>query len=66
MEELINPYGTEWHDKLENKLCVTCKAKGHHEFVLSEHGYSDPLVFCDIQCLIKFVFDKDWQERARF
>ena len=66
MKQLINPYGREWHEKLEDNNCSTCKSKGHHEFVLSEHGYSDPLVFCDIQCLVKFVVDKDLEEMARF
>lgn len=60
MKELINPYGTEWHEDLENQgvKCAICGTKITPEYVLAIHGFPDPVIFCDQRCLMKFAHDE--------
>ncbi len=54
---LINPYGTEWFDAIEDRACDNCGTYGKHEFILSERGTADIFCFCSSKCLLKFVFE---------
>ena len=62
MEELINPYGTEWHKKLEKQPCAECGSGCTPEYVLSIYGFPNPLIFCDSKCLLKFAFENYWKK----
>lgn len=64
MENLINPYGTEWHERLEKQgqKCAECGSVCTPEYVLSIHGFPDPLIFCDHKCLLKFTFENYWNK----
>lgn len=63
MEFLINPYGTEWHEKLEEQRqpCAECGTISTCGIVLSLRGYADPLVLCDHKCLLKFAQTHYWE-----
>lgn len=65
MKNLINPYGTEWHEKLEEQKqpCAECGKITTPDVVLSLRGYSEPMCFCNPECLLKFAQTHYWEKK---
>ena len=60
--ELINPYGTEWHDQIDGHKCDECSSVCSPEFVVSERGYPDPFGFCSKKCMLHWIWKSHWAD----